>query len=180
MRCQQRIVRKCRSRLHWIARKGLLLSVDLDRSWNLRSRTLTLTVTFKPPTLPIDAKETGHNFHLQPILSVRRWKMVLWGSFRPFLSSLPPLHEELESHFLWVFFLFSLCRRIWSPFSSTNFLVLLAQVSSVPILFGENRYMKKILGRIFFSWTWKTKRGDFEERKLLISAKMRKNGSTGA
>ena len=38
------------------------------------------------------------------------------------------------------FFLFSLRRRTWSPFSSKKFFVLLAQVSSVAILFAENRY----------------------------------------
>ena len=54
--------------------------------------------------------------------------------------SYPPwAQEEFERHFLFFFFLFSL-RRICSPFSSTIFLVLLAQVNSAAILFVENRY----------------------------------------
>ena len=42
------------------------------------------------------------------------------------------------------FFLFSLRRRTWSPFSSKKFFVLLAQVSSVAILFAENRYTEQV------------------------------------
>ena len=42
------------------------------------------------------------------------------------------------------FFLFSFSRRTWSPFSSTKFFVLLAQVSSAAILFAENRYTELV------------------------------------
>ena len=73
MRLQQSIVRKCRSRLHRVARKSLFLWINLDHSKNLRSVLLSVTLL---------------NSHLQSILSVRTCKMVVWGSFRPFLSSL--------------------------------------------------------------------------------------------
>ena len=126
----------------------------------------------------------------KPILSVRRLKMVVWGSFPPFLSSLRTGGVRMS------FFLFSLRRRTWSPFTSKKFFVLLVQVSSAAILFAENRYTeqffvvfffsrKKIFERKknffedFFSWSWKTKYRNFQgEQKLRISAKMRKIGST--
>ena len=63
------------------------------------------------------------------------------------------------------FFLFSLRRRTWSPFSSKKSFVLLAQVSSAAILFAENRYTeqffvcfltKKIFFEDFFSCSWKS------------------------
>ena len=47
------------------------------------------------------------------------------------------------------FFLFSLRRRTWSPFSSKKFLVLLAQVSSAAILFVENRYTEQFFAFFF-------------------------------
>ena len=51
----------------------------------------------------------------KPILSVRRLKMMVWGSFPPFLSSLRTRGVRMP------FFLFSLRRRTWSPFSTKNF-----------------------------------------------------------
>ena len=81
----------------------------------------------------------------KPILSVRRLKMVGWGSFPPFLSSLHTRGVRMP------FFLFSLRRRTWSPFSSKKFFVLLAQVSSAAILFAENRYAEQFLFVCFFT-----------------------------
>ena len=49
------------------------------------------------------------------------------------------------------FFLFSLRRRTWSPFSSKKFFVLLAQVSSAAILFAENRYTEQFFVVFFFT-----------------------------
>ena len=49
------------------------------------------------------------------------------------------------------FFLFSLRRRTWSPFSSKQFFVLLAQVSSAAILFAENRYTEQFFVVFFFT-----------------------------
>ena len=60
--------------------------------------------------------------------------------------------------FSFVFFLFSLRRRICSPFSSTIFLALLAQASSDVILFVENHYMNQFF---FFH------RKIFNEKNLL-------------
>ena len=134
-------------------------------------------------------KNNKPQLYLQPILLVRRWKMViwLWGSLRPFLTSWRT--RGLRTPFSF-FFLFSLHRRIWLPFCSTNFLVLLAQASSTAILFAENRYIKQSFSTetffftkskpIFFflqifSTIWKTKYGDFQEEW-----KMPKNGSTAS
>ena len=57
------------------------------------------------------------------------------------------------------FFLFSLRRRNWSPFSSRNFFVLLAQVSSAAILFAENRYTEQF----FFS-----RKKNFNEKNFFL------------
>ena len=57
------------------------------------------------------------------------------------------------------FFLFSLRRRTWSPFSSKNCFVLLAQVSSAAILFAENRYTEQF----FFS-----RKKIFNEKKFFL------------
>ena len=117
----------------------------------------------------------------KPILSVRRLKMVVWGSFPPFLSSLRTRGVRMS------FFLFSLRRRTWSPFSSKFFFVLLAQVSSAAIFF-----FRKIVtrNRFFFhgNFFWgffslklenQVAYRNFQgEQKLRISAKMRKIGST--
>ena len=71
------------------------------------------------------------------------------------------------------FFLFSLRRRTWSPFSSKKSFVLLAQVSSAAILFAEivtrnsffvcfffsrkkKIYRKKFFFEDFFSCSWKS------------------------
>ena len=56
MRCQQRIVRKYSSGLHRIATKGLL-SLNLDRSKNLRS--VSLSVTFKLLSTPMQNKRAA-------------------------------------------------------------------------------------------------------------------------
>ena len=66
------------------------------------------------------------------------------------ISYPPRTREEFEHHFLLFFCLFSLGRRIWSPFSSTISLVLLAQVASAAILFAENCYTKQVFFKDFF------------------------------
>ena len=82
------------------------------------------------------------------------------------------------------FFLFSLRRRICSPFSSTIFLVLLAQLSSAAILFAENRYTKHFFSMEKNFLTKKKLFADFfpEVEKPCARfpqrIKMRKNGST--
>ena len=84
------------------------------------------------------------------------------------------------------FLLFSLPRRICSPFSFTIFLVLHAQVSSAAILFAENSYTKQFFSRgkkiltqnklvcgFFFTVSSKTMCGDFKgEQKI---SDLRKN-----
>ena len=57
MRRQQRIVQKCRSRLHLVARKGLLVSVNLHRRKNLRY--VSLSVTFKLESIHMQNKRAA-------------------------------------------------------------------------------------------------------------------------
>ena len=79
---QQIIVRKCRPRLHWIARKGLLLSV--------------VSFEFEMSHSAIQTAEQMQNKQADSqqllwvrLLWVRRQKSVVEGSLRPFLSFLP-------------------------------------------------------------------------------------------
>ena len=103
--------------------------------------------------------------------------------FPPFLSSLRTRGVRMPS------FLFSLGRRTWSPFSSKKFFVLLAQVSSAAILFAEHFFFffteknfltkKNFFLRIFFPEVGKPSTEiSKRKKKLRISAKMRKIGST--
>ena len=125
----------------------------------------------------------------KPILSVRRLKMVVWGSFPPFLSSLRTRGVRMP------FFLFSLRRRTRSPFSSKktfcsscagefsrHFVCGKSLHGTVVVVFFHGKKIfneKKFFGG-FFSSSWKTKYRNFQgEQKLRISAKMRKIGSTG-
>ena len=118
---------------------------------------------------------------------MRRWKMVVCGSFRPFLSSLGT-------------------RRVRTPFSF-YFLVLLAQKNMFAIFlynfscsscvgefsrhfvcrkllhvagffFHGKKFLRKKIFAVFSPWNWKTMWDFQRERKLRNSAKMRKNGST--
>ena len=60
------------------------------------------------------------------------------------------------------FFLFSLRRRTWSPFSSKKIFVPLAQVSSAAILFAENRYTEQFFF-FFHGKKFLTKKNFFED-----------------
>ena len=98
------------------------------------------------------------------------------GRLRFVWAFLIPLGLEMSSKSVFFFFLlFSLPRRICSPFSFTIFLVLHAQVSSAAILFAENSYTKQFFSRgkkfltqnklvcgFFFTVSSKTMCGDFK------------------
>ena len=169
-------MRKCRSRLHWIARIVLLLSVDLDRRCVVRIWDLSHSHCHIQTA---DHANANRSY---------RWEDWRWWFEARFRLSYPPCaREEFECHFSCSPYAEELGRH----FLLKNFFVLLAQVSSAAILFAEivtrnsfffrekNFKRKKIFFEDFFSWSWKTKYRNFQgEQKLRISAKMRKIGST--
>ena len=120
MHHRQRIVRKCRSKLH--------LFIDLGRSKNLRS--VSLSVTFKPQSMPMQNKRAAtlvYNWSY-------RWEDGRWSfevrlglSYPPcareeferhflLFFSCSPCAEEFGRHFLLQFFLFFLGRWVQPPF----------------------------------------------------------------
>ena len=118
---------------------------------------------------------------LQSILSVRRWKMVVWGSFRPFLSSFlsslgtrgvptpfsfffscSPCAEEFVLHFLLQFFFFFLGRWVQPLF----YLQKVVTSSSLFFPRKKNFFRKKNHFGVF-SWSWKNMCGDFQGEQNL-------------
>ena len=116
--------------------------------------------------------------HLQPILLVKRWKMVVWGSCRPFLSSYRTWGARTP--FSFVFFLVLLAHKNLIAIFIYNFSCSSCAGDFSPHFNAENCDtkqgffpQKKNFLRIFFHEVEKTKCTDFQrEQKLLISAKM--------
>ena len=140
-------MRKCRSRLHWIARIVLLLSVDLDRRCVVRIWDLSHSHRHIQTA---DHANANRSY---------RWEDWRWWFEARFRLSYPPCaREEFECHFSC-----SPCAEELGRHFLLKVFVLLAQVSSAAILFAENRYTeqfffhgkkifneKKFFLRIFF------------------------------
>ena len=168
---------KCRSRLHWITSKGLLLSVHLDHSKKLRSVSLSQSHSYLQTCL---CKTNRPQLSFTTDLIGKKMEVVVSGSFRPFISSLRTRGVQMQ---------FSCC---------CFFLDLLARKNLVAI-FSYNFYYSPCTGefsRLFVGRKSLHKTGFFPREKSFsadfffevekpsaeipreISAKMQKTGST--
>ena len=171
-------MRKCRSRLHWITSKGLLLSVHLDHRKNLRSVSLSQSHSNLQTCL---CKTNLPQLSFTTDLIGEKMEVVVWGSFRPFISSLrtrgvqmqfscccffswSTCAEEFGRHFLLQFLLFSLHRWVQPPFCWQK-------------IFTRNRFFstRKIFFCGFFFLKLKNHVQRFPGR---FPQKMQKTGST--